>query len=412
MARKIGLNLQPLADKHLTGIGMYTKEIVCRLPALLDPSASIEAHVFDFLGRNQGKDTVLGHITDARSKDETIPVAECRLMPLGAYIRAGKAGSIMSYQKLLKTHSDVTVFFNYLRPRRVDGKTIITVYDMVCSRYPETMDARNRRLLEKHLAESCRAADRIITISDFSKNEIVETLGIDPEKIRVAKCGYDRRLFRPADDEREKLSASLFLGQKYHIRSRYLLYLGTLEPRKNLDTLLAAFPAVREKYPDLKLVICGGNGWQYESTLSRIESPELRDSVIRTGYVPDEDKRLLYICSEMLVFPSLYEGFGLPILEAMACGTPVVGSNASSIPEVIGNAGALCTPTQPEAFSQAILRLMSDRKLSRQLSERGIRRAERFSWDTAAKVYADTILELVNADEDKDVLHEKLTTPG
>jgi len=394
MPHKIGLNLQPLADRHVTGIGMYTKEIVRRLPALLAPSADIEAHVFDFLGRNHAVETVLGHLGNAGGKGEALPVAQCRLMPLGAYIRLGKAGSLMSYQRLLKTNSDVTVFFNYLRPTRVDGKTIVTVYDMVCSRYPETMDARNRRLLENHLAASCRAADRIITISDFSKSEIVATLGIEPEKIRVAKCGYDRRLYRPADDEREKLSASLILGQKYHIRSRYLLYLGTLEPRKNLDTLLSAFPAVREKYPDLKLVLCGGNGWQYESTLARLESPELRDSVIRTGYVPDEDKRLLLICSEMLVFPSLYEGFGLPILEAMACGTPVVGSNTSSIPEVIGNAGALCASTQPEAFTQAILRLMSDKPLSRQLSERGIRRAEHFSWDTAAAVYADTIREL------------------
>ena len=393
MTGKLGLNLQPLAAQHLTGIGIYTKEVAKRLPSLIPDNFSYEVHVFDFLGRNHAEELVQKNMGKTRGLPASFftTIKTCKLLPLGAYIRLGKIGGVLPYQKLLKTATDVTVFFNYLRPWNVAGKSLVTVYDMVSMRFPETMEARNRKLLRKHLLHSCQRADMIMTISDFSKSEIVDCLKVPPEKVRVAKCGFDQDVFYPAKDEKERLSASAYLGQKYRIRTRYILYLGTLEPRKNVDVLIDAFLAIRDKFPDVKLVICGGNGWQYENTASKLASGEIADSVIRTGFVPEDDKRLLYLCAEMLVFPSLYEGFGLPILEAMACGTPVICSNSSSMPEVLGDAGILCDPSDTKAFADAMSRILSDRLYMAFLSGKGKARAVQFSWEHTAEAYASAI---------------------
>lgn len=399
MTRKLGLNLQPLAAQHMTGIGVYTKEVAKRLPLMLRDDIAYDMHVFDFLGRNHAEELVRKNMgtTADRMTANLSDMKTCRLLPMGVYIRLGRLGGILSYHKLLKTSSAVTVFFNYLRPWNVEGKSIITVYDMVSVRFPETMDARNRKLLSRHLLQSCKRADLIMTISDFSKNEIVSCMGIPAEKIRVAKCGYDQKLFYPVKDEKERLGASAYLGQKYRIRSRYILYLGTLEPRKNVDVLIDAFLIIRDRFPDVKLVISGGNGWQYEKTAERLASAELRDSVIRTGFVPEDDKRLLYQCAEILVYPSLYEGFGLPVLEAMACGTPVISSNSSSLPEVLGDAGILCEPADSQAFSEAMSRILSDRLYAAFLSGKGKSRASQFSWENAARAYGMAIEELMQS---------------
>jgi glycosyltransferase involved in cell wall biosynthesis len=415
MTRKLGLNLQPLAAQHMTGIGVYTKEVTKRLPSMLQDDISYDMHVFDFLGRNHAEELVRKNITTITDPNAAMlsDIKTCRLLPLGAYIRLGRLGGVLSYHKLLKTSSDVTVFFNYLRPWNVAGKSIITVYDMVSMRFPETMEAGNRRLLHRHLMQSCQRADLIMTISDYSKSEIVSCMNIPEEKVRVAKCGFDRKLFYPAKDAKERLAASAYLGQKYRIRSRYILYLGTLEPRKNVDVLIDAFLSIRDRFPDVKLVISGGNGWQYEKTAERLASPLLADSVIRTGFVPEDDKRLLYLCSEMLVFPSLYEGFGLPVLEAMACGTPVVSSNSSSLPEVLGDAGVLCEPDDRLAFSDAMSHILSDRMFAAFLSGKGKSRAMQFSWENAAQAYAAAIEELLESDLSGDslVLQSPVVSP-
>lgn len=400
MNRIIGLNLQPLALPSLTGIGTYTLEVVKRLPAALGSQYACEAHVFDFLGRNHAAAGIASYFDRQEIPPDTglhIPVRTCRLFPLGAYIRAGVLGRIVSYQQLLHSKADTTVFFNYLRPDRVSGKSIITVYDMVCERFPETMNKRNKKLLRRFLAKSCRNADAIITISEFSKQEITACLGIPPEKIHVALCGIDRNSYFPPEDEEEREHIREYLLEKYKITSPYIFYLGTLEPRKNVDVLLDAFSALHVRYPELKLVICGGLGWQYEHTLSHLASLGLDDAIIRTGYIPDEDKRPLYAGAEVFVFPSVYEGFGLPAAEAMACGTPVVCSRASSLPEVVGDAGILCDPYDTDAFVSAIEKLYTDiplRNLYRARQEEQIRP---FNWDGTAQIYGQVIADVVKS---------------
>jgi len=399
MSRRIGLNLQPLASSLLTGIGIYTMEIVRRLPGVLGNEFDCEGQVFDFAGRNHAEEnirSILGSADDP-SPDAAVsfPVRTSRLFPLGAYIRVGSLGRIVSYQKLLGSDADITVFFNYLRPNRVTGKSIITVYDMVSERFPETMDKRNRNLLRKFLAKSCKMADMIITISEFSKREIIDCLGIPPEKIRVALCGFDSNMYYPPVDAAEKVLLRQMLAGTYQISSPYILYLGTLEPRKNVDVLLNSFAALHSRFPDLKLVIAGGLGWQYEKTLAHLTDLRLGDSIIQTGYIPETDKRMFFASAEVFVFPSLYEGFGLPVLEAMACGTPVVCSNTSSLPEVVGDAGLLCDPGNAQAFTAAIERILTDTDLRATLKARQKDQVTPFTWENAANVYGQSIRDVV-----------------
>lgn len=402
MSQNVGLNMQPLASSKITGIGTYTLEIAKRLPDILGDQYICEGQVFDFGGRNHAADRIREYLFPAQKNisgkaNSDMQVRTCKLFPLGAYIRAGGFGKIISYQQLLKSKAEITVFFNYLRPDRVKGKTIITVYDMVSERYPETMDKKNRKLLRRFLAGSCRKADAIVTISEFSKQEIVSCLGISPEKIHVALCGIDQAIYYPPVDEAEKERMKISLHEKYKISSRYILYLGTLEPRKNVDVLLDAFQILHDRFSELKLVISGGLGWQYENTLAHIERSGMKDSIIRTGYIPEQDKRMLYSGAEVFVFPSLYEGFGLPVAEAMACGTPVVCSRASSLQEVVGGAGILCDPDDAVSFASAIENIYTDAVLRDEYKNRQKEQIRSFTWDRAAQVYGQVISDVVKS---------------
>ena len=385
----------------MTGIVTYTLEITKCLVSTRGNSYDYEGQVFDFMGRNQAVTSVQSYFSDvsASSKDtgNNLLIRVCKLFPLGAYIRAGALSRILSYQQLLHSKATTTVFFNYLRPNRVKGETIITVYDMVSERFPDTMDKTNRRLLHRFLLKSCRKASAIITISEFSKQEIVDCLGIPPAKIHVAPCGIDNKVYFPIKDHGEEIAAANYLKEKYKLSSPYILYLGTLEPRKNVDVILDAFLLLHTRFPELRLVICGGLGWKYESTLERITSLGMDEFVIRTGYVSESDKRIFYIGAEAFVFPSIYEGFGLPVAEAMACGTPVICSNSSSLPEVAGNAGILCDPNDAKSFAAAVEQIITDRALREELKQRMKSQIQSYTWERAAKVYSQVIADVVKS---------------
>jgi len=175
------------------------------------------------------------------------------------------------------------------------------------------------------------------------------------------------------------------LRRRHGLPEPMILYLGTLEPRKNLPRLLEAYALLRRR-PGVRhrLVLAGGRGWYYDEIRAAVERLGLRDEVLFPGYVPEEDKPLWYSAADLFVYPSLYEGFGLPPLEAMACGTPVVVSNTSSLPEVVGEAGLCVDPLDPEALARAMLALISDRERHRAYREAGLARARAFTWRTTA----------------------------
>lgn len=375
----IAYNVQPLAQKNLTGIGFYAANT---LRELVRDQDGFEMHVFDFMGRNGAHVNVRNNLGVPYSEDKLHIV---RNMPLGAYIRLGETGRMWPYEKLASSSADMTVFFNYLVPQGLKGKSVITIYDMVCMRYPETMDDRNRRLLQTHLRPSAQKADAIVTISEFSKSEIKELLGIPEERIFVAPCGTDTVYYRPFESEEEEAEARAKIRAKYDA-DRFLLYVGTLEPRKNIKTIVKAFEKASGNIPGVKLVLAGGVGWHSEETIAAIEESPVKDRIVRTGYITQEEKRDLYRCAASFVYPSIYEGFGMPVTEAMACGTRCIVSDTSSLPEVTGDLAVKVETYDEEGFAKAFEKICSQEP-DPDLTGRLIARAASYSWKDAADIY-------------------------
>ncbi len=255
---------------------------------------------------------------------------------------------------------------------------VVTIHDLAFIRFPQTFRAYNRTYLDFATRVSVRRAVRILAVSEHTRQEVVGLLGVPAERV-VVTPNAARDHFRPPDPP--TLAA---FRARHSLPERFILYVGTLEPRKNLTTLLEAYSQVVRHDP-VPLLIGGGKGWMYQPVFERLEALGLRDRVHFVGYIDEQDLPLWYAAARMFVFPSLYEGFGMPPLEAMACGTPVVTSNTSSLPEVVGEAGLMVAPTDADAMAGAMLRLLHDDGLHRHLREQGLRRARHFSWRTTAE---------------------------
>lgn len=256
--------------------------------------------------------------------------------------------------------------------------SVVTVYDLSFVHYPQVLSASRRLYLRMFTALSCKRAERVITISESTARDVATTFGISPEKIDVAPCGYDSARFYPID----KHIIADFKAQK-GLPDRFWLFIGTLEPRKNLTTLLDAY-AMLPKNKRLPLLLGGGKGWLYEDIFERITRYGLQDEVRLLGFLPADELPLWYNSAEVFLYPSIFEGFGLPVLEAMACGVPVVISDASSLPEVGANAGLCLPPHDVMAWHDALMRIMDDSDWRADASVKGLTEAQRYSWQKTA----------------------------
>jgi glycosyltransferase involved in cell wall biosynthesis len=271
----------------------------------------------------------------------------------------------------------------FVSPLLSPAPVVITVHDLSFLRFPERFRPANRLYLSTMTRLSCRRARRVIAVSQATAEEIVRLLGVSPSRIDVIPHGVEHDRFRPIP----AVELQSFRQEKA-LPERFILYLGTLEPRKNILALIDAYGrsrAIREAIP---LVIAGGKGWYYEEIFERVERLGLTDDVRFPGFVPDAEIPLWYNAATVFVYPSLYEGFGLPLLEAMACGTPVIGSAASSLPEVVQDAGLLVAPGDVDELSDSLDRVVKDRNLQAELSERGRKRSSGFTWQTTAAATA------------------------
>jgi len=259
--------------------------------------------------------------------------------------------------------------------------SVVTIHDLGYLHYPQ---AHSRlRWWHLHLSTrwSARVARLILADSQTTKSDLVRYYRVDPERIKVVYLGCDEA-FHPVEDER-RLSA---VRERLGLAERYFLYLGTLQPRKNVGRLLDAYALARQRYGlREQLVLAGQAGWRAESIERKIEELGLGDCVRRTGYVPESEVPALLSGATALVFPSLYEGFGLPALEAMACGTPVIASDASSLPEVVGEAGLLLDPYDVEAWASAMSDLSANPAKREALQAQGRLRARAFTWERCAR---------------------------
>ena len=255
---------------------------------------------------------------------------------------------------------------------------IITVHDIAYVRFPRLLN-KSRQIYKKYILNvSIKRADVIVADSYSTKRDILNYFGIKEEKIKVVYPGVERR-FRPISNVEE-------YRLRNNLPSKMVLNVGTLEPRKNIVTLIRAFKKLKELgFKNYKLVIAGDKGWLYKQIFDEIKSSDLQKEVLFLGIAEDESLPMLYNCADVFVYPSLYEGFGLPPLEAMACGIPVITSNTSSLPEVIGSAGIMIDPDDVNSLCEAMYNVLKDKELWYHMSKNGLERSKLFSWKETAK---------------------------
>jgi glycosyltransferase involved in cell wall biosynthesis len=257
--------------------------------------------------------------------------------------------------------------------------TVLTVHDLIYHLFPEHHKPLNFWFLNRAMPLFVQRARAVIAVSESTKQDLIRCYGVHPDKITVV---YEAAAphFRPASPE-----AIAAVRTRYGLPEGFILTVGTIEPRKNLSRLLDALQRLRQKGDDARLVVVGSKGWLFEGFFRRLEELQLGDAVLLPGYVPDADLPAVYSAATLCVLPSLYEGFGLSVLEAMACGTAVVCSRASSLPEVSGDAARYFDPTDVEEMAEAIGTVWHDEALRAEMGRRGLAQAARFSWARAAE---------------------------
>ena len=257
--------------------------------------------------------------------------------------------------------------------------TVVTVHDLSFLRFPEAFRRPNRAYLTAFTRLSTRRATRVIVGAASTRRDVIELCGVAPDRVVTVPYGVSDA-FTPV----LPVEAAEFRGRK-GLPDQFILFLGTLEPRKNIGRLIEAYAVLRQRVTSApKLVIAGGKGWFYENLFAQVSRLDLGEDVLFTGYVPGEELVWWYRSALMFVFPSLFEGFGLPVLEALACGTPTVTSNVSSLPEVAGNAALLIDPHDTEGLVGAMMRLLNEPDLRAELSVAGVRQAKHFPWSRTA----------------------------
>lgn len=283
---------------------------------------------------------------------------------------------------VIKERLDLIHSLSYVQPVVCPAKSVVTMLDLTFMRMPRSFNRWNRLYLSTMSTISARLSHRIVAISESTRQDIIRYLRVPPEKVEVIYCGVDapfRQIEDPAVLER-------FRSER-NVPDRFILYLGTLEPRKNVERLIEAYAKLRlGGHTSHKLVLGGAKGWLYERIFARVGELGLSNDVLFTSYIPYQELPLWYNCADCFIYPSLYEGFGLPPLEAMACGTPVVTSSTSSLPEVVGTAAMTVDPLDVDAIAGAMAGVLTDPSLRERLRAEGPRQAARFSWqETAAR---------------------------
>ena len=278
-----------------------------------------------------------------------------------------------------------------LPPTLSKTRTIVTVHDLSFVRVPEAASPRLKAYLDVVVPRSITQADHIIADSQATKDDLIDLYSTPLDKITVLLSGVDARY---------KINTNsivlMTMRNRYNIPDTpYLFTVGTVQPRKNYSRVIRALKILRAQGYDLSLVIAGGKGWLEDEMYQTIAETGMKDYVHLIGFVADDDLPVLYSGAECVVFPSLYEGFGFPVLEGMACGTPVVTSNGSSLPEVAGDAALMVNPLDVEAIAHAIQRILDDSALRATLIERGLEQVKHFTWEKSARqlkqIYTDAL---------------------
>ncbi len=272
----------------------------------------------------------------------------------------------------------------FIVPPFLKCKSVTTIPDIAFEHYPQFFSAYQRAWSKVLIRRSAKRADHIITVSEYSKKDLVETYGIREEKITVTHEGAGKE-FVPIERQKAKDE----IARKYRIAGDFILYLGRLQARKNLMRLVNAYSLVRKAGFNHRLVLAGQQDSFFQPVLARVRELKLENDISFPGYVAAEDVPTFYNAAEVFVYPSLYEGFGLPLMEAMACGVPVVTSRASSLDEVAGDAAVLVDPLDELSIAEALKNVLNDPELRKRLGQAGLKRSRLFSFERAARQTLD-----------------------
>jgi glycosyltransferase involved in cell wall biosynthesis len=353
----IGLDGIPLAFAR-TGVGHYTFEIAQALTRVAP-----EYH-FQFLYPSSFAPV---NISGA------VPAVRVPVGPVGRHWWSTGLPKYVRREKFDLFHGT-----NYDVPLWRQCATVLTVHDLSLLLFPETHEKRSVTRARRRLPMMLKTADAVIVPTDAIRQEVADYFGVKQQKLFVVHEA-PREFFVPVDQE-----MTVATREKFGIGDEFVLAVGTIEPRKNLQTLIEAFERVVKARENVQLVIAGGRGWLSGPVFSLLERSPVRSRIVLTDYLHDSDLRDLYSACRVFVYPSLYEGFGLPPLEAMACGAPVIASSVSALVETTGDAALLVEPKDVDGFAAAIIEVLSDAELRGKLSTAGHRRAKEFSWDKAA----------------------------
>jgi glycosyltransferase involved in cell wall biosynthesis len=366
--------------KDRSGVGQYTKHL---LEAMAQKHPENQYTVFAF--------RLLGRPLPEPVFKKNLPIAYrfIRFLPGRGYNLLRKLHLAPPIEILLLRKPDVVIFPNFVKwPLFSRTKSIVVVYDLSFINFSQYTQPRNLKYMLKFVPTSVKKSDHVVTISNNSRREILEQYKVNPEKVSIVTPAVDHDRFFPRS--KKEIEAS---RHKYKLPRKYILYAGTLEPRKNIQGILQAYGSLSEELlREYALVLAGGKGWKDEKIHEQIRALRSEGKDIkRTGYVPDEDLPQIYSGAAVFVYPSFYEGFGIPPLEAMACGVPVISSDNSSLPEVVGQAGIMVDANDTNRLAKVISEVLSDKKTADTMRRAGLSRAKEFSWESSAQAMIEVI---------------------
>jgi glycosyltransferase involved in cell wall biosynthesis len=365
---RVAINYTAAISLRGEGIGRYTNNLVA---ALLRIDDSDQFTLFSSAPPRES------------AGFPTAPNAHRRLVPIGTrgLSAVWHRWHLPVPAELLMGQADVLHEPNFGLPPVLHMPRVVTIHDLVLLTHPQYAPRQHAAELTDMLTRAAMSADHLIAVSQRTADDLVDALGVRRERISVSHLGVDP-VFRPVRDP-ARLAA---LDTRYNFAHPLALGVGLVQPRKNYERLIAAFAqSSRAPGGPAMLVIAGRPGWEVERITAAVEQHGVADRVRFLDYVPEADLPALYSLADVFAMVSLYEGFGLPVVEAMACGTPVVTSTAGSLPEAAGDAALLVEPEDVDGIAAALTRLTSDAGLRQQLRERGLARAARFTWDAAAQ---------------------------
>jgi glycosyltransferase involved in cell wall biosynthesis len=280
--------------------------------------------------------------------------------------------------ELLRNKVDVLFSPSYSMPFFSPVRTVVTIHDITYEVSPEWFHPKERLKMQKTTRIAARRANMIIADSESTRRDIIRYYKVAPEKVKVIYLGHDPNF--------KSIRSKSDIKHKHGVKKKLVLYVGSIFSRRNIPVLIRSFEKVSRETKNCQLMLIGEDRAYPPFNLNElIESLNLKDKIIRLDYVPEEDLVFLYNAADVFVYPSSYEGFGLPVLEAMTCGTPIVTSNFSSLPEIVADAGLLVDPTNTEELKEALLKILSDKEVAKTLSKRGKERAELFTWKKTAE---------------------------